>query len=203
MNISTLELQLSLGESLALARKAEGLTQGELAEEAGLSRATIANIESGGADPKLSTIAELAKALDISPAWLLMSEEDMEVMGEIATSDDVSRLQEVLPKDLVDQISTMVRSGGKKRLEMALNTIKVAFEKVKPGDSESDGEESSNLRDKASKLAAKSGASSLTAVGTGLSPGLGTAIGAAWSKIQSDSSGEGSQEEQEKGDTAD
>lgn len=181
MNQSTLELQLTLGESLALARKAEDLTQGELAEEAGLSRATIANIESGGADPKVSTVAELARALDMSPAWLLMSEEDMDVLGELATSDDVSRLRKMLSDDLVSQISTMIRSGGKKRLKMALNSLRVAFQSR---------EEDSGLKVKsAAKMAAKA-SSSLTAVGTKLSPGLGTAVAAAWSRIQSDSSDE-------------
>ncbi len=189
MNQSTLELQLTLGESLALARKAEGLTQGELAEEAGLSRATIANIESGGADPKVSTIAELARALDMSPAWLLMSEEDMDVIGELATSDDVSRLREKLSDDLVSQISTMIRSGGKKRLEMALSSLRVAFQSGSE-DSESEDEEDPGLKvSKAAKVAAKA-SSSLTAVGTKLSPGLGTAIGAAWSKVRSKSSGD-------------
>lgn len=188
MNQSTLELQLTLGESLALARKAEGMTQGELAEESGLSRATIANIESGGADPKVSTISELARALDISPAWLLMSEQDMEVIGELATSDDVSRLREMLPDDLVSQISTMIRSGGKKRLEMALNSLRVAFQSGTE-EAESEEEDPGLEVNSAAKMAAKA-SSSLTAVGTKLSPGLGTAIGAAWSKIQSDSSSE-------------
>jgi transcriptional regulator with XRE-family HTH domain len=191
MDQSTLELQLNLGESLALARKAEDLTQGELAEESGLSRATVANIESGGADPKISTIAELARALNMSPAWLLMSEEDMEIMGEIATSEDVSRFQRMLPDDLVSQISAMIRSGGKKKLEMALNSLRVAFQSGGE-ESESGNDDDSGLKVRsAAKMAAKA-SSGLTAVGTKLSPGIGTAIGAAWSKFRSDSSDEGS-----------
>lgn len=185
MKRSTLELQLTLGESLALARKAEGLTQGELAEEAGLSRATVANIESGGADPKVSTISELAKALEMSPAWLLMSEEDMEVIGEIATSEDVSQYQDKLSDDLVSQISTMIRSGGKKRLEMALNSLRAAFQSDEEDSSEDENDPGLKPSGTA-KMAAKA-SSSLAAVGTKLSPGIGTAIGAAWAKIRSDS----------------
>lgn len=194
MQRSTLELQLTLGESLALARKAEGLTQGELAEESGLSRATIANIESGGADPKVSTIAELAKALDMSPAWLLMSEEDMKVIGKMAASDDISRYQDMLSDDVVSKISTMVRSGGKKRLEAALEELEDAL-RSDEGDTSEDESSSSEEEDpglkvsKTAKMAVKAG-SSLAAVGTKLAPGVGTAIGAAWSKVRSDSSGD-------------
>ncbi len=40
-----------------------GLTQEELAEEAGLTQAYIAKIESGSADPKISTLEKISKAL--------------------------------------------------------------------------------------------------------------------------------------------
>lgn len=44
-------------------RKAAGLTQGDLAERAGVRVATISDIESGKIDPRLSTMVALATAL--------------------------------------------------------------------------------------------------------------------------------------------
>jgi len=50
---------------LAHARKAQQLTQAELAEKAGLSRMTVQRMESGSLDPRLSTLHELARALGL------------------------------------------------------------------------------------------------------------------------------------------
>ena len=50
---------------LAHARKAANLTQAELAERAGLSRMTVQRLESGSLDPRLSTLQELARALNM------------------------------------------------------------------------------------------------------------------------------------------
>ena len=46
-------------------RKKRGLTQDRLAELSGLSRVSISEIERGTADPKISTIKALAKALNV------------------------------------------------------------------------------------------------------------------------------------------
>ena len=50
---------------LAQARKAAGLTQAELAERAGLSRMTVQRLEGGNLDPRLSTLQQLARVLDM------------------------------------------------------------------------------------------------------------------------------------------
>ena len=50
---------------LARARKAANLTQAELAERAGLSRMTVQRLESGNLDPRLSTLHELTRVLDM------------------------------------------------------------------------------------------------------------------------------------------
>jgi DNA-binding XRE family transcriptional regulator len=47
------------------------LTQDELADKAGLSQSTIANIERNNAEPEFRTIRKLAKALDVDPTELL------------------------------------------------------------------------------------------------------------------------------------
>jgi len=51
--------------SLALARKANHLTQAELAERAGLSRMTVQRLEGGSLDPRLSTLQEMARVLGL------------------------------------------------------------------------------------------------------------------------------------------
>ena len=60
-----------IGEKLKATRTRRLLTQDELAERAGVSQSTIANIERDNAEPQFRTIRKLAKALDIEPTELL------------------------------------------------------------------------------------------------------------------------------------
>lgn len=60
-----------IGEKLKEVRTKRLLTQDELAEKAGVSQSTIANIERDNAEPQFRTIRKLAKALDIDPTALL------------------------------------------------------------------------------------------------------------------------------------
>lgn len=54
-----------IGSVLRNARKAQGLTQGELATRAGVWQRTISNIETSNSDAKLATIFDLLAALDL------------------------------------------------------------------------------------------------------------------------------------------
>lgn len=56
---------INLVADLAAIRKANGLTQGQLASIAGLARETVSKIETGAVDPQLSTLGEYARALDV------------------------------------------------------------------------------------------------------------------------------------------
>lgn len=49
--------------SLAAARKAQGITQADLAARAGLSRMAVQRTETGDVDPRFSTLAEMARVL--------------------------------------------------------------------------------------------------------------------------------------------
>ena len=60
-----------IGEKLREARTRRLLTQHQLAEKAGVSQSTIANIERDNAEPQFRTIRKLAKALDVDPTTLL------------------------------------------------------------------------------------------------------------------------------------
>ncbi len=65
------------GERIKYARKACGMTQAELAEKIGVKFSAIHKYENGlVVNLKRDTIAALAKALDVSPAWLMCMDDD-------------------------------------------------------------------------------------------------------------------------------
>ena len=51
--------------TLAQTRKAARITQADLAERAGLSRMAVQRTETGDVDPRFSTLAEMARVLDM------------------------------------------------------------------------------------------------------------------------------------------
>ena len=53
-----------LVQALTAARKAQHMTQADLASKAGLSRMTVQRLESNGLDPRLSTMQEMARVLE-------------------------------------------------------------------------------------------------------------------------------------------
>lgn len=67
-------------ESMRVARQAAGLNQDDVARRAGLSRMTVQRTESGGIDPRLSTLQVMARALGLDlmlvPAVLRPALED-------------------------------------------------------------------------------------------------------------------------------
>jgi transcriptional regulator with XRE-family HTH domain len=60
-----------VGEKLKQLRTRRLLTQEELAEKAGVSAATVVNVERNNQEPHFRTIRKLAKALDVDPTELL------------------------------------------------------------------------------------------------------------------------------------
>lgn len=56
----------ALGEKLRKLRKAQGLTQGELAEKAGVSINTVVRYETGKNSPKLELLEDIFKVLGTS-----------------------------------------------------------------------------------------------------------------------------------------
>mgnify|MGYP001260868965 CR=1 FL=1 len=55
---------------LTFARTVRGASMRALAEDAGISVNTVSKLESGETDPRCGTVAALAAALRIRPAWL-------------------------------------------------------------------------------------------------------------------------------------
>lgn len=83
-----LALYTALGRRIARARKTvrpKSLSQQQLAERAGLTRGSIANIERGHQHPPLETLFRLARALEVEVQVLLPS------MAEVGAEDLESR----------------------------------------------------------------------------------------------------------------
>jgi len=59
------------GRKLKAARDKRGLTQEELGKLSGFSVSYIYRLENGNREPRLSTIADLAKALKLDPTDLI------------------------------------------------------------------------------------------------------------------------------------
>lgn len=60
-----------LGENLKRIRTRKNITQTEIARQLAVDRSFISNIENGKTNPTLSTITNLAKALDVPVNELL------------------------------------------------------------------------------------------------------------------------------------
>lgn len=59
------ECEYNLVKSLIIARKGCHMTQKELAEKTGINQADISKIETGNANPALSTLKKLAEGMDM------------------------------------------------------------------------------------------------------------------------------------------
>lgn len=62
--------QRTLAQRIRSARKARGLTQGELAKAAGLKNQSIIGMLESGVRKSTTYIVQIAAALDVDPAWL-------------------------------------------------------------------------------------------------------------------------------------
>ena len=98
-----------LAKNLVAARVIAGLTQHDLAEAAGVSRATVAQLETGFSDPRLSTVVDIARALGIAPIVLLSGTEEVEALVALTQGAAESR-PAVSPADVV-RMREYVSSG--------------------------------------------------------------------------------------------
>ena len=86
----------TIGNRLYALRKRMGMTQAELAEAAGLSDRTYADIERGSVNMRLETILRICDALYITPDILLTEESETQ---SIKQSQLIERLNACNPKD--------------------------------------------------------------------------------------------------------
>jgi transcriptional regulator with XRE-family HTH domain len=63
--------------NLRHARRAAGMSQEDLSDACGLQRTYVSLLEQGKRDPRISTVARLADALDIDAGYLLSQRETL------------------------------------------------------------------------------------------------------------------------------
>ncbi len=154
-----------LARNLVLARVALGVTQDQLAERSGVSRAAIAQIEAGASDCRLNTLTELASALKISPVLLLLRPVDLNAVAQYVQTNKVQQILSQLSAADIQQMHRLRETGLQKNLNRIVHTGVAAAEAagfLSPG--------------------AQVGA----AIGSVIQPGAGTAIGALYGLILGD-----------------
>ncbi|GJL83036.1 MAG: hypothetical protein DHS20C01_26700 [marine bacterium B5-7] len=63
--------KILLGERIATARKAKGLSSAQLATRIGVKKSTILNWESGKSAPRANRLTHLAGVLDVPLLWII------------------------------------------------------------------------------------------------------------------------------------
>jgi transcriptional regulator with XRE-family HTH domain len=151
-----------LARNLSTARIALGMSQEQLAEASGVSRATIIQLEAAEGDPRLSTIAGIAAALEVSPVFLFMDKDELAAIANASSSIEAERIRGNLSPDEIETMRRLLQSGiaknRTKAVGMGVSTV-IAAGLV--------------------------GGIASAAIGTALIPGVGTALGAAIGALMS------------------
>ena len=114
-----------LAKNLLAARTAAGWTQDTLSAASRISRATIAQLETGVSDPRLSTLAALAAALHLPPSLLLIGE--VEVRSLARLGERLAATPPVLPANDIRQLQRWVNSG---MLRDRADAVRLAAQRV-------------------------------------------------------------------------
>ena len=113
-------LRATLAKNIISARKAKAkvlgrtYTQEQLAEDSGHSTTAIAQIERGEVDPRLSTIAGIALALNVNPVFLLFGRSEIELLYQMIREldeDSLSDLSERLFSENLSEIEKLANSS--------------------------------------------------------------------------------------------
>lgn len=108
---------MTLGEKIRQQREAKGMTQLELAQKIGYTTTgAISLIESGKRDISIDKVREIAKALDVTPHWLMgWSDNPLTIKTDLELTID--ELEGLNPEQLArirDYIQFVKFEGGKK-----------------------------------------------------------------------------------------
>lgn len=153
-------IQRRLANNIVHARSARGWSQAELAEKSGVSRTTIAQIETTDGDPRFTTVASIAAALEV-PLYLL-----------VMTREDTSSLAKILDPDFFKDSSTSAWN-----YEEDVQELKTLLDSRILRDQRRASTKGYELGRKAGFGSA--GALTAAAIGSALLPGIGTIVGGA------------------------
>ncbi|MHB8074985.1 helix-turn-helix domain-containing protein [Desulfosporosinus fructosivorans] len=109
---------MGVGERIKKVRKQKGLTQVKLAEKAGISRSYLADVESDRYNPSLTTLMDLAHALNVTASCFLDDKEiDFRNLIQLCKKNDLSldslgELLEISSKELAHIKSNKLPSEG-------------------------------------------------------------------------------------------
>ncbi|RME25999.1 MAG: helix-turn-helix domain-containing protein [Deltaproteobacteria bacterium] len=119
---------MDIASTLRNARKLFGLSQAELCHEAGISLATLQNIESGRANPSLGTLRRILDVLgmDIVPTaegadWDVLAEHGLPLEG--GAGSQARQAPELLRHHIVRAIVELNLAGGTHRLERERESV--------------------------------------------------------------------------------
>lgn len=92
-----------IGNKLFLVRRKLGMTQAEVAEKAGISDRTYADIERGTVNMRVETLLRICNVLRITPNEILM-EEEKEITSEIIVKrlDDTTSNERKTALEILD-----------------------------------------------------------------------------------------------------
>ena len=108
---------MTLGEKIRQQREAKGMTQLELAQKIGYTTTgAVSLIESGKRDISIDKVREIAKALDVTPHWLMgWSDSPLEIKTDLElTIDDLEGLNPEQLARVRKFIEFLKYEGGKK-----------------------------------------------------------------------------------------
>lgn len=118
----------SIAQRIRKAMDAKGKKQADLVRETGLDRGSISSYLSGKYEPKQKAIYKLAKALDVSEAWLLGYEVPMTRTDDQKKNDQLAQLVAKLRTDesFFNTVSTLAELTAEQyqSIELLVSTLK-------------------------------------------------------------------------------
>lgn len=98
---------MELGEKIKKLRKGKKLTQGELAEKAGISGNHLSRLERGVFQPSIDVVKRLAQALDVNVDGLLSGEDEASPAVSIKNKKLAERVRMIDQLEPEDQQAIM------------------------------------------------------------------------------------------------
>ena len=108
---------MTVGDRIRQQREAKGITQLELARRIGYTTTgAISLIESGKRDISIDKVREIAKALDVTPHWLMgWADDPFQIKTDLElTIDELQGLDSAQLARIRDYIQDIKYEGGKK-----------------------------------------------------------------------------------------